>query len=301
MTVSPIWIVPVTGLLATLFWDGLLVLPAKLLTVFVHEIGHAVAAMAVGAQVEKIVITLGESGETIVKNLSGVPAFTVAVSAGYFGSALVGAALLNRGLAARMERMTLLAFSIGLAYVSVLFTEGAGTAFLTGIGWALAFLVPVALGRNAARATLLVVGTLLLWYCFFDLFDFAGPGGRTDADILADFLARQRVIAPDSVVAASRTAAATWAVGMALGLYLLLRGPILQGSAAAAPRAEEAAASEAEQTGFPGELTEEVELWLMERGLGADGQPLLPDGMELPSQAGHEQGTPATLVPPPRI
>ena len=286
MSVSPIWIIPLTGLAATLFWEGTVLLPAKLLTVLVHEMGHAVVALLGGAHVERIVISLGESGETIVTKLRGLPAFAAAVSAGYLGSALVGGACLNRGILGRFERLTLLTFSLVLAYMSLLFTKGADPAFLTGIGWACALMVPVFLGRRASRATLLALGTLLLWYCFFDLFDFTGPASRTDADILADFLARQGFIKSASVPLASTIVALSWAIAIALCVFLLLRGPALGAHSGAHPGQAEADAAtrSAEQEVFPGELTPEVELWLLQRGLAPDGQPLLADGIELPRE-----------------
>lgn len=301
MGVSPIWIIPATGLAATLFWDGSLVLPAKLLTVLIHEMGHALAAMIGGAQVERIVISMAESGETIVSRLHGTAQFTFAVSAGYIGSALVGATCLNRGIVGRLERVTLLSFSLGLAYMSLLFTTGADAAFLTGFGWSIAMLVPVVLGRRASRATLLAVGTLLLWYCFFDLFDFAAPGSRTDADILADFFVTQGIVDQTSRSFVTTAIAASWALSVALCLYATLRGPAAEGWA---PRGSAGTMDMAElgpdvgQESFPGDLTPEVELWLMARGLGADCQPLLPEGIELPAGAPTKESAGATVVSP---
>lgn len=276
------WLIPITGLLATVFWDSPLLLPAKLLTVLLHEMGHATVAMLFGAEVERISVTLQESGETIVTKLQTLPAFVAAVSAGYLSSALAGALVLNRGVAGGFGRVTLLFASLCLGYTSLLFTRGADTAFLIGMGWSLSFLVLAVFGRQVARAALVVLGTLILWYCFFDLFDFADAQSRTDADILSDFLVREGLIGQDARPLVSATIALSWAVLIVLLLFGLLRGQLLgkqRVPVAPGPPPEELPES------FPGELSPEVELWLMQRGLGADGKPLIPgDGIHLPAE-----------------
>ncbi len=281
--VSPVWIIPITGLLATLFWESPLLLPAKLLTVLLHEMGHAMAALAFGGQVERIVISPQESGETIISNITGLVPFSVAASMGYFGSALIGGFCLHRGLRARLERLTLIVLSGLLFYFSMLFTRGADTAFLTGTGWAIALALLAIPGRAVARAALLVVGTLLLWYCFFDLFDFIRPGSSTDADLLAQYLVREGHIARGAVSTAATGIASAWVLILACGLLVTLHRVSVASDRTAAPAPAESTPEIPEQEAFPGELTPEVELWLMQRGLGADGQPLLPVGMELPA------------------
>jgi hypothetical protein len=69
---------------------GLLVYPFKLFVTFIHEGGHALAALATFGAVERIVINPDTSGLTL--SLGGVS--LIIASAGYLTSTLYGAALL---------------------------------------------------------------------------------------------------------------------------------------------------------------------------------------------------------------
>ena len=116
------WIPVITGLLATLLWNYSFLYPLKLLIVLVHEMWHGMAALVAGANLDEIVINLHESGETRVSGLYSQSGFILSVSAGYIGSTLTGALLVNRGLMGSLERVTLLTLAFILSYMSILFT-----------------------------------------------------------------------------------------------------------------------------------------------------------------------------------
>jgi hypothetical protein len=141
--------------------------------------------MLTGGTLEKIHILMGESGETSVRHLSsGVP-FYLSVSAGYLGTALTGVYFLNRALKGKTEKLTLGTFTILLWYMSYIFTEWAGIAFLTGIGWALLFTLLLITNKSVVRYSLIILGTIFVWYCFYDTLDFSRDIKHTDAGIFA--------------------------------------------------------------------------------------------------------------------
>ncbi len=72
-----------------LLWDTPIVYPIKIFVVFLHELGHAVAAWLTGGQVISIQIFPDEGGLTITRG--GWP--FVILSAGYVGSLLFGGVL----------------------------------------------------------------------------------------------------------------------------------------------------------------------------------------------------------------
>ncbi len=201
-----------TGLLATIFWESSWILPFKLLVVLVHEMWHGFVAMFAGAKLRTISLAAGESGSTLVTGLGAGWGFVASVSAGYLGSAFTGALLLNRGLAHNLERITLAAFALWLWYMSALFTDTGSTAFWTGIGWAALCLAVSVVGRVPSRILLVAVGTLFLWYCVFDLFDFSRDLRRSDAGILAQHLMKQGWSLPGETLAL--TIVALWISGM---------------------------------------------------------------------------------------
>ncbi len=274
MKLSSLWIAVVTGFIATLLWDTFLLLPLKLLIVLVHEIWHGLFALLAGGELEKIQINGQEAGETLVSGLDSFWGFFATVSAGYIGSALVGALMLRGGLAGKWNRGTLVLFAIGLAMMSHAFTDRGSLASYVGIGWSFAILLCILPGERPAGVLLIVLGTLFVWYSFFDLFDFTGNVLSTDAGILATYL--QKVYNPAAEhppVTLAHFISAAWSLLIVGIIYLALR-PVLP-RAARSPAPLPVETEPALEIGFPGALTPEIAAWLMERGLGPDGQPLV--------------------------
>jgi len=98
-------------------WDTPFVYPIKIFVVFLHELGHALAALLTGGQVVSIQIFPDEGGLTTTRG--GWP--LVILSAGYVGSLLLGGALLY--LSSRRTRTHWLLIMLGalLALSTLLF------------------------------------------------------------------------------------------------------------------------------------------------------------------------------------
>src|SRR6266508_67011 len=82
-------------------WAAFLLYPFKLFTTWVHECGHAVAALLVGGRVNSITIRPDTSGLTQSLVPAGRMAQGFVASAGYLGAAAVGCLLMA---ATRVER-----------------------------------------------------------------------------------------------------------------------------------------------------------------------------------------------------
>lgn len=67
-------------------WDTAIIYPLKIFVVLLHEVSHAVAAVATGGSVERILLDVHQGGATYT--LGGNPFITL--SAGYLGSLLWG-------------------------------------------------------------------------------------------------------------------------------------------------------------------------------------------------------------------
>lgn len=235
---SGIWIALAAALGLTVLWDSQMILPFKLLVVLIHEMWHGLASLAFGARVERIVLHPGETGETLVTGLRGGWAVLFSVSAGYLGSALTGGVLLRRGLVESFERTALAVFAGVTLYMTALYCAPGSLAFTTGIGWALGLLFACALGERYARVAVLIVGTMFLWYSFFDLFDFTRDVKRTDAGILARFL-KSKTDSSIGIAAFSAAISLVWTGIIMTMLYYLLGSIVIQ--AAAPPPAPEPA------------------------------------------------------------
>lgn len=290
-----------TGIAITIFWDW--ILPVKLLVVLVHEIWHGAAALLSGAVLDQIDVNLAESGETLVSGLYSTPGFVFSVSAGYFGTALVGALLLARGLVGQWERAALFGFAALLLYMSYLFTNVGSLAFYAGIGWAVGLMLLGLLGRLSARLVLLVLGTIFLWYCFYDLFDFTRDVQRTDAGILARYIHSREWPGFDSFSPASLASGISivWC-GLIFAILAVVLGPVIREMAAETPVVPTPELSPdaggelnmgGEFTGeFPGELTPDVQDWLLMNGFGLDGRPLPPELLDGPPADGALSNAP---------
>ncbi|MCB1139100.1 MAG: M50 family metallopeptidase [Leptospiraceae bacterium] len=237
------------GLALTLFWDSSLLRPVKLLVVLVHEMWHGLLSLAAGVRLDGIEVHWNESGKTLVSGDFSNLGFISAVSAGYIGCALTGALLLRQALVARMERTTLVLFSVLLMYFSWLFTSPLETAFYTGTGYGLALLLLAALGERVARGTLTALGVFFLFYSLFDLFDFTRDVDSTDAAILASYLGSD-ALEQGSVGLTAISVSVIWTALIFLGAYLILAPAIREAlHYQEAPPEQEPNTSNTEKTG----------------------------------------------------
>ncbi len=240
------YLIAISFVVIALGWDSLLIKPARLLVVLVHEMWHGLSAMAGGVRLDTIRIHADESGETLVTGHLSFLAFLISVSAGYIGTAWTGAMLLRSGLRRSWERTTLAVFSLLLFYMSYLFTEPGSTAYLTGLLASLLSLVLLFLGREASGKGIVVLGSLFVFYSLFDLYDFQKPQ-MTDVAILATHLEKRGWLTADDWMT---PIAITWTICIA-GIVLLSLRSALQGSE---PAPE---ATEAENTAEPPPPAEE--------------------------------------------
>lgn len=112
------------GLVAALMfvpYGYLAVYPFRLFGTFIHEVGHAVAAVVTGGYVESMIVNLDTSG--YVKSGGGIR--PIVASAGYLSSVAVGAALLFAGRRRAWAQKTLVV--VGVAALMA-------TAFFGGYG-----------------------------------------------------------------------------------------------------------------------------------------------------------------------
>lgn len=108
---------------------GFLVYPFKLFVTFIHEGGHALAAVATLGAVERIAINPDTSGVTL--SLGGMP--ILISSAGYLTSTLFGAALLLIGRNGKRAKTALAITASLIAVMTVVWVKGL-FGLLVGVG-----------------------------------------------------------------------------------------------------------------------------------------------------------------------
>ena len=171
-------------LLIVLLWNANVLLPLRILTVFLHELSHALAAILTGGEVLSLTISPNEGG--LVTARGGSP-FWIA-SAGYLGSLLIGAALFILALRTHWDRTILAAFGgitllVAAFYVRDLFAFGFMLA--TGIAMLLASRF---LSLEISDMILRTIGVSSMIYAPLDIFDdtIRRAHLRSDARILAE-------------------------------------------------------------------------------------------------------------------
>ena len=165
-------------------WHTPVVVPLKILVVFLHELSHAMAAWLTGGAVEQISLSPQQGGFAITR---GGNLFAI-LSAGYLGSLVLGAALLLIALRSEMDRTVTALLGAVMLLVPVLYVRdvfAAGFCILAGF-----FLLAMArfLGHRANGMALRVIGLSSLIYVPYDIFDdtIARSTQRSDAYMMAE-------------------------------------------------------------------------------------------------------------------
>jgi len=168
-----------------LLWWTPVVFPLRIFVVLLHEISHALAAIATGGTVERIVLHMDEGGATYVRG--GNP--FIMLSAGYLGSLLWGLALIEvAGMRPSRARRALAALGVFVLLVAALYVRNVfGFLFALAFGGAL-FAASQRLRARGVAIVLLVLGLTSALYALLDIRSdvLARPHLMSDARMLAE-------------------------------------------------------------------------------------------------------------------
>ena len=166
-------------------WDTPVVYPLKIFVVLLHEVSHALAAVATGGALERIVLDPNQGGATYTLGGSRF----VTLSAGYLGSLAWGAAMTEAARARRIPSHLVNGFVGGLVVVlTVLYVRSTfGIAFGIAFGVGL-MAVAGKLSAVANRGLLLTLGLTSSLYAILDIKSdiLDRPLLRSDAFMLAE-------------------------------------------------------------------------------------------------------------------
>ncbi len=159
--------VTVTFLVLCFFWNSPILVPLRMLIVMMHELGHALAAVATGGEFIEFVYDYSEGGSSVTRGGNQFLIF----NAGYLGSCLFGSLLLV--LACRTDLDKLLTFLVGLSIGVLTFLYAGPTADRTFayIVAVLAMFTAIQLPNIISEAILILVGLASNAYAFFDIME----------------------------------------------------------------------------------------------------------------------------------
>ena len=169
---------------ALLLWDTAAIKPFRVFVVMVHEVCHATAALLTGGGVLEIHTAWEESGHTLTQG--GWP--PLIISAGYVGSALIGAALIAAGILPQLQRFLVLVVGAVTMGMTMAYTAVGGPDFYLGILGGLALVCLAMYSAAAGAACAVWLGVMLCLYSFHDFgTDLWWYAEYTDAGILAAY------------------------------------------------------------------------------------------------------------------
>ncbi len=178
------WQLLTLTLLITLLWNTDVLLPLRILTVFLHELSHALAAIVTGGEVLSLSVSPNEGG--LVTARGGSPFWIT--SAGYLGSLLIGATLFVLALRTHWDRVILAGFGIITLAVAAFYVRdlfALGFTLATGVAMLLASRY---MSLEINDMILRTIGISSMIYAPLDIFDdtIRRAHLRSDARILAE-------------------------------------------------------------------------------------------------------------------
>ncbi len=166
-----------------LFWNMWIILPLKILVVFLHEAAHASAALLSGGKVENITLSIHEAGTTTTRGGN----FFLIASAGYIGSLLFGVFLFVIALRLHIDRLVvgvLGALMLLIAAIYMRETFALGFTILMGV---LLLAAAKFLAIKVNDLILRVIGLASMIYVPYDIVTdtLLDPSQMSDARIIA--------------------------------------------------------------------------------------------------------------------
>ena len=165
-------------------WQTPLVLPLKILVVYLHELSHGIAAIATGGDIEQLNVSPKVGGFALTRGGSRF----VVLSAGYLGSLLIGMALLVAALRSEADRYVMAVLGTVTLLVTALYMRDAFTITFAAITGVAMLACAKWLSHAVNDLALRVIGLSSMMYVPYDIYDdtIRRPHLRSDAYMLAE-------------------------------------------------------------------------------------------------------------------
>lgn len=167
-----------------LFWNTPVVVPLKILVVYLHELAHGLAAVLTGGSIVEISLSPYQGGHAITRGGSRF----LTLTAGYLGSLLFGVTLMLIALRTEADRLVLGLFGAATLLVTLLYVRDLfAVVFCVATGLAMLGVARY-LDRSVSDLVLRVIGLSSILYVPYDIFDdtIRRSGLRSDAYMLAE-------------------------------------------------------------------------------------------------------------------
>lgn len=177
------WLLLVLVAAIAALWSTPVLIPLKILVVFLHELSHLIAVLLTGGSAESLSLTPHQGGAVLSR---GGNRF-LTLSSGYLGSLAFGLVFLWAAVSSRADRYVTAALGATLLAVAALYVrDGFALAFCLGTGVALLAAARF-LPHGPNDLILRLIGLTSIAYVPLDIFSdtLARPGAQSDASMLA--------------------------------------------------------------------------------------------------------------------
>lgn len=147
-------------------WPTPLVIPLKILTVFLHELSHALATLLTGGMVESLTIDQNQGGAVWSR---GGNRFLI-LSAGYCGSLLIGVGLFIAAVRTRWDRPVLGLLGVVILLVTALYVRSLFAFAFGVVTGALMIAAARFFSHRVSDLALRVIGLTSMIYVPYDIF-----------------------------------------------------------------------------------------------------------------------------------
>jgi hypothetical protein len=167
-----------------LLWTTPVMIPLKILVVFLHELSHAMTAVFTGGDIISISVSPAEGGEAWTRGGSRF----LTLSAGYLGSLLIGLALLWVALRTNLDRYVMVGLGIILLVITALYMRDLFAISFGAIGGIALLVAARFLPIDVNDLILRVIGLTSMIYVPYDIFSdtIARSALQSDARMLAE-------------------------------------------------------------------------------------------------------------------
>lgn len=157
----------VLSIIALFFWNSVLILPIKLMTVFFHELSHGLAAIITGGKIIGIELNINQGG--VCYHQGGW--FLVVASAGYLGSLLWGSTIFLASLKNNISSIITKTIAVILIVTTGLWIRNIQAIAITVTTAVALFYISANLEEKYCSMFLKFVSLVSCFYVVFDIKD----------------------------------------------------------------------------------------------------------------------------------
>ncbi|MBR4329549.1 MAG: M50 family metallopeptidase [Candidatus Riflebacteria bacterium] len=155
------------SIIALFFWNSVLILPIKLMTVFFHELSHGLAAIITGGKIIGIELNINQGG--VCYHQGGW--FLVVASAGYLGSLLWGSTIFLASLKNNISSIITKTIAVILIITTGLWIRNIQAIAITVTTAVALFYISANLEEKYCSMFLKFVSLVSCFYVVFDIKD----------------------------------------------------------------------------------------------------------------------------------